>query len=185
MTQYKAYEIRREILSFKGDEYTKALFVLLEHIDWSTGTKVATSWTHMKNWLNQLCSKYNIDMEVMKKAVQTATYRGWLDLDDNGKRLSLGSKPELNLIDEDEEEVVDWAPAPVETDDVPHYKRAGWVPLTRERIRELAECPKCGAEQGLLCKGEKKGNHNREANHKERSQAASRIAKKEFDMGNT
>lgn len=184
MTQYKAYEIRREVLAFKADDHTKAIFILLEHIDWSTGRKATTSFNHMKNWLSSLSEKYNLDYESMKNAVQEGVKRGWFSLSDNGKVLSLGDKPVPSLIEEVVEEVVE-VPAPVQTDEVPHYQRTGWIPLTRERIRELVECPRCGAEQGLLCKGEKKGKNNREANHKERSQAASRVAKQEFDMGNT
>lgn len=180
MNQYKSYEIRREVLQFKADEHTRALLIVLEHLDWSTGTKEATNFTHMKNWLYQLSAKYNLDEEAMKNAVQAGVNRGWFSLTNSGATLSLARKPVPSLIDEEVE-----VPAPVETDEVPHYKRDGWVALTRERIRELVPCPKCGADAGLLCKGEKKGNHNREANHKERSQAASREAKRQFDMGNT
>lgn len=167
MSQYKQYEIRRIILSFKSDEHTRALLVLLEHIDWSTGVKTATSFTHMKNWLNQLCDKYNVEEEAMKKVVQVSIRNGWLTLSENGCVLSLGIKPVPSLIDE--------VPAPVETVEVPAYQDR--VPLTRENIRLLAECPKCGAEKGLMCVGEQKGKNNREANHKERSQAAARLAK--------
>jgi hypothetical protein len=170
--RYQGYEIRREILMFKGDEHTRALFVLLEHIDWSTGRKEATSWAHMKNWLNQLCSKYNLDMEVMKNAVQAGTERGWFDLTASGSILSLGNKPVLSLIDE--------APAPVEIEEkVPYSPYQNRVALTRENIRILTECPKCGADKGLMCFGEKRGRNNREANHKERSQAASRVLREE------
>lgn len=153
--------------------------VLLEHIDWSTGRKEANNFTHMKNWLYQLSTKYNLAEDAMKNAIQAGCSRGWFDLTDQGRILSLGEKPVPSLIEE--------VTAPVEPEvkteegELPYHKREGWVALTRERIRELTACPKCGAERGFMCKGEKRGLNNREANHKERSQTASRVAKKEFD----
>lgn len=185
--QYKAYEIRRELLAYNPDNYTRGILILLEYIDWSTGIKEATSAQHMENWLNQLCTKNNLEWSDMVEALNISTQIGWIKRYKEGDKfiLRIGDKPAPSLKDRVA------APAPVapevevkEGEEVPYHQRPNWQALTRERIRELAVCPKCGAEQGLMCKGEQKGKNNRIANHKERSQAASKIAKELYDMNN-
>ena len=59
---YSNWKLRRQVMAFTDMTETRRLYALIivDHLDWNTGTKQFYSRSHYENWLKGLAESYGI-----------------------------------------------------------------------------------------------------------------------------